>query len=695
MAPPVSRSILTLVWILVAGCGSDKPVGPPTPESVTLVGGDNQNGQVGLALAQLSVKVSSSRGVLPGARVTFTADPGHGSVLPSTVTTDSNGIAKATWTLGGTLGPQQARAAVASLAPVVFHASAAVGPPVLLSPTAGSVQFAVVGNPVPVTPRAWLTDAFGNAISGAQVVFHVSTGAGSITDSVKTTDAGGFAELGSWTLGPGAGPNVVLAQSGNLTTQFFATGTPAVVVESAGNGQVINAGTLAPVSPAVLALDGGGAPLANVVVSFKIVAGEGKLLGQSVATGSNGIATVGGWILGVIPGPNEVVAEVTGTPQVQFTATGVAAVATTVAPLGSTMLSGLLGNFLGEIPAVLLTDAGGNPVAGQNVTYAVTQGAGAVAGAAAVSDFMGRAAVGAWRLGPTDPLQLLTATTGAIAPVVFQATASAPPPAEFNIEVRFVNPPTAGQQAAFDAAETRWEEVILGDVADIPFMQGATSCNPTMNELVDDLVIFAELVEIDGIGGTLGSAGPCWIRVPGAIPLVGRMRFDTADLATLEADGRLAQVIMHEMGHVLGFGTIWDNLDLLVGTGGSDPFFTGASARAAFAIAALPGTYPGESVPVENTGGGGTRDSHWRELTFDAELMTGFIDQGSNPMSAVTTASLRDLGYLVDDARSDEYTLPAFLRALGRAPFELREVPLPGPIYTISLSGRPMGEIPR
>ena len=35
------------------------------------------------------------------------------------------------------------------------------------------------------------------------------------------------------------------------------------------------------------------------------------------------------------------------------------------------------------------------------------------------------------------------------------------------------------------------------------------------------------------------------------------MSFDTADLARMEADGSLTDVILHEMGHVLGFGTLW------------------------------------------------------------------------------------------------------------------------------------------
>jgi hypothetical protein len=43
-------------------------------------------------------------------------------------------------------------------------------------------------------------------------------------------------------------------------------------------------------------------------------------------------------------------------------------------------------------------------------------------------------------------------------------------------------------------------------------------------------------------------------------------------------------------------------------------------------------------VPVENSGGAGTRDSHWRDSIFVAEMMTGFVNVGGNPMSRMTIA---------------------------------------------------------
>ena len=37
-------------------------------------------------------------------------------------------------------------------------------------------------------------------------------------------------------------------------------------------------------------------------------------------------------------------------------------------------------------------------------------------------------------------------------------------------------------------------------------------------------------------------------------------------------------MIIHEMGHVLGIGTIWEELDLLEDAGGANPVFTGDGA---------------------------------------------------------------------------------------------------------------------
>ena len=76
---------------------------------------------------------------------------------------------------------------------------------------------------------------------------------------------------------------------------------------------------------------------------------------------------------------------------------------------------------------------------------------------------------------------------------------------------------------------------------------------------------------------------------------------------------------------------------------------------------ALVGSGGHQPVPVANTGGPGTRCGHWREAVFGNELMTGFLDTGSNPISRLTIASLADLGYEVNLEAADDYSLPSAL----------------------------------
>jgi len=72
------------------------------------------------------------------------------------------------------------------------------------------------------------------------------------------------------------------------------------------------------------------------------------------------------------------------------------------------------------------------------------------------------------------------------------------------------------------------------------------------------------------------------------------------------------------------------------------------------------------AVPVENTGGGGTRDSHWRESIFRSEIMTGWIGPGTNmPISRITVGSLADLGYTVNMAAADAYVPPGTTSTAG------------------------------
>ena len=75
-------------------------------------------------------------------------------------------------------------------------------------------------------------------------------------------------------------------------------------------------------------------------------------------------------------------------------------------------------------PAVKVTDAFGNPIAGFAITFAVASGGGTVTGASATTNASGIAAVGSWTLGTTFGSNTLTATGAGLTPgsVTFTAT---------------------------------------------------------------------------------------------------------------------------------------------------------------------------------------------------------------------------------------------------------------------------------
>ncbi|WP_407285485.1 leishmanolysin-related zinc metalloendopeptidase [Streptomyces sp. BP-8] len=237
-----------------------------------------------------------------------------------------------------------------------------------------------------------------------------------------------------------------------------------------------------------------------------------------------------------------------------------------------------------------------------------------------------------------------------------RAAALAGTTSPFTIEVRFLGGLTETQEAAFAAAAERWTGVIVGDL----------ETAIVGDDVIDDLLIEAEGVPIDDAFGILGMAGPTDIRGDDAaagagLPAKGVMRFDTADLDRMEADGTLNDVITHEMGHVLGIGSIWTDFGLLKGFPGTNPTFVGPGAMREFGT--LVGSENSEPVPVANIGGEGSAGSHWREAVFGAELMSPQIAAAGNAMSRLTVASLGDLGYEVDVDAAEPYELPDFLMA--------------------------------
>ena len=289
----------------------------------------------------------------------------------------------------------------------------------------------------------------------------------------------------------------------------------------------------------------------------------------------------------------------------------------------------------------------------------------------------------------------------------------------FNIDVRYLGvPPTTAQQELFDQAAAFWSGAITADLPDIPVWTSGWTCNEgdslDFGSIIDDLIIHVKLEPVDGPDGALASAGPCYIRVEVSgratisdLPFIGIVIVDTFDLDALETDGELKAVIIHEMAHVLGFGTLWDYFGFLENPSidpmtdlevtGQETYFDGTEAITKFNPLDTSDSYVDTQVPVENDTtkyDAGSLDGHWRESVFCTELMTPSIGPGvTNPVSAVTLGSLEDIGYAIDYTAAESYTLPTnceggmgFVRGQGTRPtIDLRNDIWDGPIEKVNI----------
>jgi hypothetical protein len=198
----------------------------------------------------------------------------------------------------------------------------------------------------------------------------------------------------------------------------------------AGSNDTATVGTPVAVPPSVIVRDVNNHPLSGVGVQFAVTSGGGKccagFTSQNAITDASGIATVSGWVLGPVPGPNTLTATsgVTGSP-ITFTAIGM--------PLGIDIKGGnnqfaSVNRAVAVPPSVVVTDFRGNPVSGVGVQFVVTSGSGkCCAGFTsqnATTDASGIATVSDWVLGPVPGANTLTATSFGVvgSPITFTAT---------------------------------------------------------------------------------------------------------------------------------------------------------------------------------------------------------------------------------------------------------------------------------
>ena len=181
--------------------------------------------------------------------------------------------------------------------------------------------------------------------------------------------------------------------------------------------------------------------------------------------------------------------------------------------------------------------------------------------------------------------------------------ARAPDPDGYQIELIFGDGFTEAEEAEIRRAATRWMELVTADLPEVPIDRAGFCRDLRGVRLVgriDDVVIGVS-VEAEG-RARLASASACARRESG-LPFMGDVRFNRDYFPPdrhQTGSGSMYTVALHEIGHVLGIGTVWRDILREPTKGGVvlDTHFPGPLAVEAFNEAGGR-PYAGGKVPVE------------------------------------------------------------------------------------------------
>lgn len=236
---------------------------------------------------------------------------------------------------------------------------------------------------------------------------------------------------------------------------------------------------------------------------------------------------------------------------------------------------------------------------------------------------------------------------------------AAPARATLTIDLNYVTPVSPAVEAIFTSAKSTWEGLLQGyqDGAIVGVSAGSSYVGQPLFTPLTSVFIDVNVAPIDGVGMVLGSAGPNAIAEDSTgfiLTTDGQMTFDDADANNLITNGTFGDVVLHEMAHVLGFGTLWTD-NSVYNTGSGE--YTGANALSYWQSEF--GQTGALFVDVELGGGPGTANGHWNEVDNGAgltgitdgtndlrnELMTGWLN-GPTFISDMTIASFQDIGFV-------------------------------------------------
>ena len=165
------------------------------PASLTKVSGDSQSGTPGDALANpFVVEVKDADGeTIEGVPVAFSVTAGGGRLSETSATTDRNGRAETTLTLGSRVGINSVEARVSGVDPVTFNTS--IEPEILVAAANRPVMYWIDGGALYRLAGAKATQiaasANGIAVGGGKVYWTATTGASAGTINAANLDGSG------------------------------------------------------------------------------------------------------------------------------------------------------------------------------------------------------------------------------------------------------------------------------------------------------------------------------------------------------------------------------------------------------------------------------------------------------------------------------------------------------------------------
>jgi hypothetical protein len=534
------------------------------------------------------------------------------------------------------------------------------GPPILAATIDIATQpdeIATAGLPLPTSPVFVVKDKGGNGLSGVAVNVKVLAGGGSLANPPTTTNAEGTS-VGTWTLGKAAGINTLsISTRGLAPVTITVNSAPGAASRLVAVSPINLHGTVGQPVPApvvVRVTDGFDNGVAAIPIG--ITTSGGGTAPSTVTSNASGVATISAWTLGTVKGVNTLTASL-GSTTLSFAADAAAGPLQSFSIVSGNNQSAFAGAALAEPVVFAPIDQYGNNLDAQVASFSVLEGGGSLSAQTAASSADGTITMPAFTLGRSALPQRAVATIGSNS-----VSLSANVRSSYVLDVRFWGPGiSSSQQELFTNSAARIRGIVVGSLPGVdatgtdPGICGVTGV-PVLAESIPGLIIYASIQPIDGPGNLVAQSAPCVARGTSDLrTAIGVVKLDAADVASISTS-TLQDIITHEMLHVLGIGSNWSKEGLVVNFNAPTVAYIGtggiAGCRATGGVVTCM-----TSVPVENTGGSGTANSHWRESVFGSELMTGYVTIGEMPLSILTVRALGDMGYSINPSGADPYTI--------------------------------------